>query len=187
MERQLVERARRGDREAYETLVRRKVAAVYRTALAVLGNEADAHDAVQDAFLAAWRRLPSLRDADRFDAWLGRITLNACRMALRRRRGVREIAMTDQAEPRATAGAAREPADPATSDLEAASVSADAFDRAFGRLSVDQRALIVLHHLDGLPVADIGARLGIPTGTVKSRLHHARLALERALAREDRP
>lgn len=187
MERQLVERARRGDREAYEDLVRRKVAAVYRTALAVLGNEADAHDAVQETFLAAWRRLPSLRDADRFDAWLGRITLNACRMTLRRRRGVREIPMTDSANARATAGAARDPADPATSDFDAAAVSADAFDRAFGRLSVDQRALIVLHHLDGLPVADIGARLGIPTGTVKSRLHTARLALERALAREDRP
>ena len=179
MERQLVERARRGDREAYETLVRRKVDAVFRTALAVLGNEADAHDAVQDALLAAWRRLPSLRDADRFDAWLGRITVNACRMALRRRRGVREIPVADTT--------AAEPVDPTASDFDAAAVSADAFDRAFGRLSVDQRAILVLHHLDALPITEIAARLGIPGGTVKSRLHTARRALERALAAEDRP
>jgi RNA polymerase sigma-70 factor (ECF subfamily) len=81
MERQLVERARRGDHEAYEALVRRKVDAVYRTALAILGSEADAQDAAQDAeqeaLVASWRRLPSLRDPDRFDAWLGRITINA--------------------------------------------------------------------------------------------------------------
>ena len=179
MERQLVESARRGDREAYETLVRRKVDAVFRTALAVLGNEADAHDAVQEAFLAAWRRLPSLRDADRFDAWLGRITVNACRMALRRRRGVREIPVADSTT--------AELADLATSAFDAAAVSADAFDRAFGRLSVDQRAILVLHHLDALPITEIAARLGIPGGTVKSRLHSARRALERALAAEDRP
>jgi len=179
MERQLVERARRGDREAYETLVRRKVDAVLRTALAVLGNEADADDAVQETFLAAWRRLPTLRDVDRFDAWLGRITLNACLMALRRRRGVREIPVTDTTS--------AEPIDRAASDFDAAAVSADAFDRAFGRLSVDQRAILVLHHLDALPITEIAARLGIPGGTVKSRLHAARRALERALAAEDRP
>ena len=187
MERQLVERARRGDREAYEALMRRKVAAMLRTALAVLGHEADAQDAVQDALLAAWRRLPSLREPDRFDAWLGRITINACRMALRRRRGVREIAMTDGEVLRAGTGATRDPADPATSGFDAASVSADAFDRAFGRLAIDKRAILVLHHLDGLSVAEIGALLGVPTGTVKSRLHHARLALERAIAAEDLP
>jgi len=179
MERQLVESARRGDREAYETLVRRKVDAVFRTALAVLGNEADARDTVQEAFIAAWRRLPSLRDADRFDAWLGRITLNACRMALRRRRGVREIPVADTTS--------AEPVDRAASDFDAAAVSADAFDRAFSRLSVDQRAILVLHHLEGLPVAEIATRLGIPGGTLKSRLHTARRALERALAAEDRP
>jgi RNA polymerase sigma-70 factor (ECF subfamily) len=157
-------------------LVRRKVDAVLRTALAVLGNEADAHDAVQETFLAAWRRLPTLRDVDRFDAWLGRITVNACRMALRRRRGVREIPVADSTT-----------ADPATSAFDAAAASADAFDRAFGRLSVDQRAILVLHHLDALPITEIAARLGIPGGTVKSRLHSARRALERALAAEDRP
>ncbi|MBA3877893.1 MAG: hypothetical protein C0498_13400 [Anaerolinea sp.] len=86
MERDLIERVRRGDRAAYEAIVRRKVEIVLRTARAILGNDADADDATQDALISAWRRLPALRDLDRFDAWLGRITVNACRMVLRRRR-----------------------------------------------------------------------------------------------------
>ena len=100
MERELVERARRGDREAYEELVRRRIDSMVRTARAILGHEADAQDAVQEAFVAAWRRLPGLRDPERFDAWLGRILLNACRMALRRRRGVREIRIVDAGDSR---------------------------------------------------------------------------------------
>lgn len=181
MERQLVERARRGDHQAYDALVRRKVDAVYRTALAILGNEADAEDATQEAFVAAWRRLAALREADRFDAWLGRIVVNACRMSLRRRRAVREIAVAAAPMPEA------EPVDPSTSDFDAVAVDADAFDRAFGRLTVDQRAILVLHHRDGQPLSALASSLGIPVGTVKSRLHHARAALERALDREARP
>lgn len=88
LERELVEQARRGDRAAYEAIVRREVETVYRTARAILGNDADAADATQEALIGAWRRLSSLRDPDRFDAWLGRITVNACRMALRRRPAV---------------------------------------------------------------------------------------------------
>ena len=91
MERELIEQARAGDRAAFEALVRLKVDAVYGTALAILGHEADAQDAVQEAFVAAWRSLAGLREADRFEAWFGRIVVNACRMSLRKRRGVREI------------------------------------------------------------------------------------------------
>jgi RNA polymerase sigma factor (sigma-70 family) len=136
------------------------------------GNPADARDATQEAFVAAWRSLPRLRDADRFDAWFGRITVNSCRMALRRRRGVREIQL-----------------DPASADYPAGSrpmapegqTTASAFDRAFNRLPVEQRAIIVAHHLDGRGVADVALEMGIPEGTVKSRLHTARTALQRAL------
>ena len=120
--------------------------------------------------------MPSLRDPDRFDAWLGRITVNACRMALRRRRGAALVELP--ADP------ARELPDPGLDDIEHQTVTADAFDRAFDRLSVEQRAILVLHHRDELPIAEVVARLRIPEGTVKSRLHAARVALDRALARE---
>ena len=94
MERALIEQAQKGDRAAFDALVRLKVDAVYGTALAILGHEADAQDAVQEAFVAAWRSLGGLRDPDRFEAWFGRIVVNACRMSLRRRK-VRQIEVTD--------------------------------------------------------------------------------------------
>ena len=186
MERELIEQARAGDRAAFEALVRLKVDAVYGTALAILGHEADAQDAVQEAFVAAWRSLAGLRDVDRFEAWFGRIVVNACRMSLRKRRGVREITVHGATSERTGADGdllERPSADRPLADVAA---SADAFDRAFERLTADERALLVLRHHDELPVADIAARLGIPAGTVKSRLFAARRALERALAREDR-
>ncbi|MBI2777313.1 MAG: sigma-70 family RNA polymerase sigma factor [Chloroflexi bacterium] len=182
MERELIERARRGDRAAYEQIVRRKVETVYRTARAILGNDADADDATQEALIGAWRRIGSLRDADRFDAWLGRITINACRMALRRRRTGALVSLDPGLDGPGSPSA--EVADGRTSGFEARTVSADAFDRAFDRLPVEQRSILVLHHRDGLGLGEIAARLGIPEGTVKSRLSVARAALDRSLVRE---
>ena len=176
LERELIEQARRGDRTAYEAIVRRKVETVYRTARAILGNDADADDATQEALIGAWRKLPSLRDVDRFDAWLGRITVNACRMALRRRRGTALVELPTDGPAELT--------DERTSGFEGRAVGADAFDRAFDRLPIEQRAILVLHHRDELSIAEIAARLGIPEGTVKSRLHAARTALDRSLSRE---
>jgi len=168
MDRELLVRARAGDREAFELIVVAKGEPLFRTALAILGNEADARDATQEAFIAAWPSISGLRDVDRFDAWIGRILINECRMALRRRRRVREVAVDDSPDssaPRTTADSSR---------------SAD-FDDAFGRLTVDQRAMLVLHHLHGYGVREIGAWLGIPTGTVKWRLSRARKALRAEL------
>jgi RNA polymerase sigma-70 factor, ECF subfamily len=183
MDRPLVERARQGDREAFDAIVRGKVDAVYATALAIVGHEADAQDAVQEAFIAAWRSFGTLRDPDRFEAWFGRILVNACRMSLRRRR-VRQIEVVGLGGGRTSPGGV----EPVASDgpLGDVTASADRFDRAFARLSVDDRALLVFRHRDDLSVTDIGTRLGIPDGTVKSRLFAARRALERALEREDR-
>ena len=173
--RELIEQARRGDRAAYEQIVRQKVATVYRTARAILGNDADAEDAAQDALIGAWRQIGSLRDVDRFDAWLGQITVNACRMTLRRRsNAVVNLAQASQIEL----------TDTRASGIEGRTVSAVAFDRAFDRLPVEQRSILVLHHHDELPVAEIATRLGVPEGTVKSRLHAARAALDRSLVRE---
>jgi len=170
----VIERARAGDGDAFDELARSRIDSVYRTALAILGSPADARDATQEALVAMWRGLPSLRSADSFDGWLYRITVNASRMALRRRRGVREVTLVvdseDSTEPSAYASP---PPD-------------SGFDHAFDRLNVDQRALLVAHHLDGFSVADLAVRLGIPEGTVKSRLHTARGALEKALEAEAR-
>ncbi len=172
MERSLVERARAGDRDAFDALVRRKVDAVYRTAYVILGDSADAEDATQEAFLAAWRAMPQLREIDRFDAWLGRIVRNACRMTIRRGRSrVRTLDLAGVKEP-------------AGHDSTGDVLDAQAFDRAFDGLTVDQRALLVAHHLDGTELETLSDELGIPVGTVKSRLHTARAALARGLEAE---
>jgi RNA polymerase sigma-70 factor (ECF subfamily) len=137
VEPQLIEAARRGDREAFDAIVRTRLDTVHRTAFTILGNEADAQDATQETFLAAWRNLPGLRDTARFDAWLGRITVNACRMALRRRGTVREIPLDLGAGHEQSVGGAGPAAQAA---------DAEAFDRAFARLSVEDRAILVFHH-----------------------------------------
>jgi RNA polymerase sigma-70 factor (ECF subfamily) len=158
-----------GDTDAFDRLVGPRLARTWRLARAILGTESDAADAVQDAWLTAWRQLPSLRDPDRFDAWIDRIVVNACRMSVRRRGRVREIAMVDdfdQASPT-----------PGPEQL----AEREALEAAFGRLSIDHRSILVLHHLEERPLAAIAEVLGIPVGTVKSRLHAARTALERAL------
>lgn len=168
MDRELLVRARAGDREAFELIVVAKGEPLFRTALAILGSEADARDATQETFVSAWRQFSRLREVDRFDAWLGRILINECRMALRHRRRVREVPISDQP----TAMPSPYPNAPDSTD----------FDDAFNRLSVDQRAILVLHHLHGYGVREIAVWLGIPSGTVKWRLSRARKALAAALA-----
>jgi RNA polymerase sigma-70 factor (ECF subfamily) len=162
MDRELLVRARAGDREAFEQIVLAKGDSLFRTALAILGNEADARDSTQDMFVSAWRALASLKDFDRFDAWIGRILINECRMTLRSRRRLGVVALTDS-------HADEYSVEPATDTTD--------FDAAFDRLSVDQRSLLVLHHLRGYGVGEIAAWLGIPAGTVKWRLSRARRAL----------
>jgi RNA polymerase sigma-70 factor (ECF subfamily) len=165
MDRELLLRVRAGDREAFDLLVAARAESTYRTARAILGNEADARDAAQEAFVSAWRRIADLRDIDRFDAWFGRILVNQCRTALRKRGRVREVEVDEAL------------------DAPTASGSGSEFDEAFSRLSVDQRTILVLHHLHGYGVREIAAWLGTPSGTVKWRLSRARHALQRELDR----
>lgn len=89
----LVERAAAGDVDAFEALVAARLNRAFRTASAILGSEADAHDVVQEAFVATWRHLPKLRDRSTFDAWLNKMIVNRCRDALRRRRRSREVGL----------------------------------------------------------------------------------------------
>ena len=169
----LVERAMRGDAMAFEALLRSRLDGLFRMAWAILGDEADARDATQDACLTAWRSLPRLRDPARFDPWLLRVLVNGCRMRLRSRARIREIRMTPDLDR----------AGPSTDD-PATGMDADSIARAFDRISIEARTILVLHHLEHQPVATIAAVLGIPAGTVKSRLFTARAALAQALERE---
>jgi RNA polymerase sigma-70 factor, ECF subfamily len=148
---------------------------VYRVTMAILGDEADARDAAQDTFVTAWRQIRSVRDPERFDAWLQRVAVNAARMThrSRRRRGVREI-------PQSRLGSAR--AQPLIDDSAAA--DARLLDAALRTLDIDQRSILVLHHLEGHSIAEMASMLDIPVGTVKSRLHAARRALESAIDAE---
>lgn len=177
----LVDRARRGDREAFESLVDVRLGSAFRTAMAILGNEADARDATQDTFMRVWRDLPGLRDAARFDQWFGRILVNTCRTAARGRgrRWVREVSVT--AMPGAGVGF-----DPPAEPEALRSRDDDMVGRAMDRLSVADRTLLVLHYYEELTLAEIAERVGAPAKTVKSRLFTARRALERAVEGERR-
>ena len=174
IDRSLIDRARNGDPDAFETIVRARMDAVYRLTSAILGDEADARDAAQETFVAVWRQLRRLREPEKFDAWLQRVAVNASRMTLRARgrRRIREI--PSQAMPdRAVGGGAQ-------SDRDDAAI----LDAALAMLSVDQRAILVLHHLEGRPLAELAAIFDIPIGTAKSRLFAARRALAAELAQE---
>jgi RNA polymerase sigma-70 factor (ECF subfamily) len=160
----LITHATRGltelEREAeFARLVDGGLARNYRIARLILRNDADAEDAVQDSVVAAWRQWRQLRDYTRFDAWFGRILVNRCRDRLRRADRTLNVDLS-----RSLASGAGE-FDQADRRLDMA--------MAFEALTADQRIAVVLRYWADLTVDDIGRRLGIPPGTVKSRLHHA--------------
>ena len=179
----LIHRAQNGDVGAFEALIEGRLTSLFRLALAIVRDELDARDAVQLACVHAWRELPRLRDADRFEPWLKRILTNECRSALRsrRRRRVREIPVS-LLDPERGADLAAAPT-PGPGDH---SEQLEILERAFERLDPDARTLLALHHLEDRSVAEISAELGLSVPTVKWRLHRARAALERALEVERR-
>ncbi len=174
----LVARAQGGDVAAFEELIRQRLDKLFRLACGILGDPAEAEDATQEACIAAWQKLPTLRDTDRLDAWLGRVLLNACRMRLRDKRRVREIALDD--------GRSTNPLHeiPDPHHMSERTEEVDAVIRALDQVSVDDRALLVMHHVHRERVETIAATLGIPVGTVKWRLSRARQAVQRALKGE---
>jgi RNA polymerase sigma-70 factor, ECF subfamily len=172
----LVMQAAAGDGIAFEELVALTADRTFRIARAILGDESDARDATQDAYVSAWRDLPRLRNHEMFDAWLRRIVVNACRATLRGRRRIREIRLDPQIEPQGEGPSLAE----SVGDT-------DLLSRAFDRLDADKRTLLVLHYLNHEPVATIAGALGIPVGTAKWRLSDARVALQRALIAEGAP
>jgi len=167
---ELVERAQRGDHEAFDALATAAYHRLYAIANRILRDGYAAEDAVQDALVRAWRDIRSLREVDRFDAWLHRLLVNACKDQVRRRqRRPIEVPVL--------------PIDHATSvDDLGRLVDRDELERAFLELSVEQRAALVLTHYVGLSAPEIAAILGIPAGTVHSRLHYGARAMRSAIA-----
>ncbi|MBI3752117.1 MAG: RNA polymerase sigma factor [Chloroflexi bacterium] len=165
----LVERARAGDEEAFASLARgagdRLLAIAYR----ILRDLGLAEDAVQHTLVLAWRELPTLRDVDRFDAWLRRLLVHACyREARRGRRFAANVRVL--------------PVDgPSAPDTTLSVVARDQLERGFRRLPPEQRAVFVFHHHLGLTLPEVAEELGVPLGTVKSRLHYATNTLRAAL------
>ena len=174
MHQALVIRAKEGDREAFDALARtvgdRCMAIAYR----ILRDADMADDAVQAALITAWRQLRSLRDPDAFEPWLHRILTHECyaeaRRGRRMRADIRVLPMDGQAE-----------------STELLTVNnRDQLDRAFRRLTIEQRTVLVFHHYLGLPLSEVAERLGIPVGTAKSRLFHASAALRASLEADAR-
>jgi RNA polymerase sigma-70 factor, ECF subfamily len=176
----LVRRAAIGEAAAFDVLLTTRLDRCYRLAYSILGNAADAADATQDAFVSAWSQLPRLRDLSAFDGWLNRIVANAARMSRRHRVRLREIQPPDADGDGGTTDRPDD-ADPGAGREIDRVVSADAIGRAFDRLREQHRLILVLHHVEERPLAEIAHTLGIAVGTVKWRLHEARRALERAM------
>ena len=174
VDRDLVEAARRGDREAYADLIRSRGDRLYAIAQRILRDIDRTEDALQDALVIAWRDLPSLRDPDRFDAWIHRLVVRSCiHEAVRERRLSARLRVI--------------PADLTTdTDDYLSVVDRDQLERGFRRLDPTQRAILVLRHFAGYEPTEIAALLGIPAGTARSRLHHAHRAMRAALEADAR-
>ena len=173
--RDLVERAQNGDREAFGALVGLISDRMYGLAARILRDSDLAEDALQGALINAWRQLPDLRDPDRFEAWVRKVLVHACYAEARRRRAwaanVRVLPVDG----------------PAGADDIVSIDDRDQLDRAFRRLSVEQRAVFVLHHHEGRSLVEIADTLGIPAGTARSRLHYATRVLRGAIAADAEP
>ncbi len=176
MDRALVEQARRADREAFAVLVHQVSDSLYAVAFRILRDTGLAEDALQNALVIAWRRLPKLRDPDRFEAWVHRILVHACYDEHRRARPWRDFVTVLPPEHQ-----------PSTPDGTSTIADRDELERVFRKLTVEQRAVFVLHHYVGLPLVEIAELLEIPAGTARSRLHYATAKLRDALTAVTEP
>jgi RNA polymerase sigma-70 factor (ECF subfamily) len=179
---ELVRLAATGDGKAFDALLRPRIDRLFRLAMAITRSEPDARDATQDACVLAWRELPQLRVPESFDSWLSRIVVNSARAIVRRTGSARVHELSVVAD----GGEARGWSEPATPAEVETFTDSDAIRRAFGRLDGSTRVLLVLHYVEGHPLAAIARATGSPLGTVKWRLSNARRALERALEAERR-
>ncbi len=174
MERDLVERARQGDREAFDALVGLVVDSMHSVARRILRDANLAQDATQQALFDAWRHLPTLRDPDRFEAWMHRLLVRACYAEARRERrhhsNLTLLSRNDESDP----------------DASARFSNREQLDRAFRQLSVEHRTVVVLVHYLDLTPAEAAERMGTPAGTARSRLHYALIQLRSAIEADAR-
>jgi len=174
VDRDLVERARKGDRDAFAILARSHADALFAIAQRILRDVGRAEDAVQQSLVIAWRELPRLRDPDRFEPWIRRLLVRTCYVEARKAR-------------RWSLTIVPLPVDLHAPDDETISLAdRDQLERGFRRLPPEQRAILVLHHYLGLAPSEIASTLGIPPGTARSRLHNAHRAMRAALEADAR-
>lgn len=169
----IVEQAARGDRDAFDVLVEASIDRLYAVARLILRDVDLAEDAVQEALVRCWQRLPKLREPASFDAWLHRLLVNAALDELRARRHFHASISVISIEP-------------TISDGSGPLADRDQLGRAFERLRPEHRAVLVLHHYVGLSSKELATTLGIAEGTAKSRLHYATEAMRAALAADAR-
>lgn len=174
MDADLVIRVRRGDREAFTLLASQLADRFLAVARRILRDVDLAEDATQQALLAIWRDLPQLRDPERFDAWSHRLLVRACYAEGRR---ARRWGPTLQLLP---------VDEPTVADQAGTVIDRDQIERAFRRLSVDHRTVVVLHHYLDLPLERIAEILEVPLGTAQSRLYYAMRGMRAALEADAR-
>jgi RNA polymerase sigma-70 factor, ECF subfamily len=175
MDTDLVTRAQHGDEEAFASLALAVGDRLHAVAHRILRDLHLAEDATQQALLAIWRDLPQLRDPARFDAWSYRLLVRACYAEGRKERTwTPRLRLLDSDEPM-------------QADGSSTVIDRDQLERGFRRLSIDHRAVVVLHHYLDWPLPKVADVLGIPDGTARSRLHHAMRGLRAALDADARP
>ena len=174
MDADLVIRAQQGDEEAFASLAVAIGDRLHAVAQRILRDVDLAEDATQQALLTIWRDLPQLRDPERFDGWSYRLLVRACYAEGRRTR-------------RWTPSLRVLPTAAVEADGSTSVIDRDQLERGFRRLSIDHRAVVVLHHYLDMPVDQVASTLGLPAGTVRSRLHYAMQGLRAALEADARP
>src|SRR5205823_11854655 len=186
-DRELVEKAQKGDGTAFATLVERHQRQLYRLALRMTGSEADAQEVLQEAFLNAYQKLPLFRGEAQFSSWLYRIAANSALMRLRRKRRAPDALAEQPLEltgPRFSAEGSLEPASDCSQRADERMMSSQlgsAINKAVEQLPDDYRTVFLLKDVDGLSNEDIAHALELTVPAVKSRLHRARLALREKL------
>jgi RNA polymerase sigma-70 factor (ECF subfamily) len=174
VDRDLVEQAQRGDKDAFAILAKAHSDRLMAIAYRILRDVGRAEDAVQQTLVIAWRELHGLRDPDRFDAWLQRLLVHASYAEARRWKSWRANVRVLPVE------------EPAAPDDRMSVDTRDLLEHAFRRLAPEQRAMLVFTHYLGLSPTEIAERLGIPAGTARSRLHYAHRAMRAALEADER-
>ncbi|MEP7378119.1 MAG: RNA polymerase sigma factor [Chloroflexota bacterium] len=170
---ELIERARRGDRDAFGQLAAQDINRLHAIARLILRDVDLAEDAVQEALIRCWRQLPNLRDVANFDGWLYRILVRAAADESSNRR-----------RHKATVASLR--LEPSVADQSGSVADRAVLDAGFRRLSIEHRAVVVLHHYADLPLTEVALALGIPSGTAKSRYHYAMASLRASLEADAR-